>query len=281
MHPIAAVERDLRWAVSSPALCKDLPPLFTQWSKGGAGALAVGQDLAEKRRSPIGRYFESLIATWLAAQDGVTQLETNIALQQGSTTLGEVDLLFAHQGKAQHWELALKFYLGTGSRRHPADWFGPLGRDRLDRKLDKLHTRQLQLLRSPEGLALLAERGFHSAESHPLIKGYLFHPYADWKRGHVPVPSEVDPMHNHGFWIHLSQATQLCQESQDWSYLAKPDWLAPARGQGDIPTGQLLDWLHHYFDSDSRPPLLAAISQGREVSRGFVVPDDWQPQALS
>jgi hypothetical protein len=276
VDPVATALRDLRWAISSPVLCGTLPPLFADWAQARE-AIEVGEETASRRHSPIGRYFEALIVGWLAAQEGVSKLEANLPVRRGSSTLGEVDLLFEVDGKAYHWELALKFYLGTGDRRQACQWFGPLARDRLDRKLDKLKS-QLQLLDTPEGKALLQEREIASVESHALIKGYLFHPYEHWQRQRT-VPPEVSKAHAHGWWIHASDFEQICDRSQHWIVLSKPDWLAPARSDDPIDSAQLSARLQRYFAVDDRPPMLAALDdKGQEIERGFVVPDDWSAE---
>jgi hypothetical protein len=270
------VARDLKWAVESPVLCLPDPPLFAEWAHAGTGG-PVDAELASYRRRPIGRYFERLIVHWLKAQEGVRGLEANLPLRRGPATVGELDLLFEVDGNAYHWELALKFYLGTGDRTQASQWFGPLGRDRLDYKLDKLQT-QLRLLETPEGRALLAERGWSSVESHPLVKGYLFHPFAAWRQQQRRAPHEVNPEHAHGWWIHASDVKEICQRSEQWLILEKSDWLAPAHTGERMNARELEAWLRHYFEAETHPPMLAAMEEGRELERGFVVPDDWSPE---
>jgi hypothetical protein len=270
------VRRDFQWAIDSPVLCGSLPPLFTRWARDGSPVQDC-KELAAQRRVPIGRYFEALIVHWLRAQDGVTQLEANLPIRRGSSTLGEIDLLFGHEGRAYHWELALKFYLGTGDRLSTNQWFGPLGRDRLDLKLDKLAT-QLRLLETAEGKALLSERGEKAASGHSLVKGYLFHPYQAWQEQAWDTPAQVNPSHGKGWWIHLGEADQAISGPGQWVRLRKEQWLAPALAGPVMSSSELLSWLSKHFESDPRPPMVAALGAHGELQRGFVVPDDWEPE---
>jgi hypothetical protein len=270
--------RDLLWAIQSPVLCGQTPPRFEEWAKRDLDLVSLSEETIRMRRIPIGRYFEGLVGDWLRAQCEVHKLATNLQIRSNQSTLGEVDLLFESQGRCVHWELALKFYLGTGDRLKTGNWFGPQGRDRLDLKLHKLNSRQLRLLDSPEGKEMLKERGLSSPEAHALIKGYLFHPFADWKRALFPVPPEVNPQHAHGWWIHESDLGNAIERHDAWQVLPKIDWLAPAKMPSARSKDQILAWVKHHFEHDQRPPMLVALDpSGLEVERGFVVPDSWDP----
>src|SRR5690606_32110112 len=143
----------------------------------------------------------------------------------------------------------------------------------------KLCDRQLRLPQTPEARELLAERGMQEIESHAFIKGYLFHPYADWLLGARAAPDEVNADHAHGWWLRRSEVDAL--PGVGWRFLDKADWLAPALGEALIPPGDLGAWLAQHVATDARPPLLAAMSAaGRELHRGFVVPDDWGPEEI-
>ena len=277
-NTVEAAHYDLLWALRSPVLCGALPPLFDQWSKEEISDELPGEETASLRRVPIGRYFERLIHEWLSTRSDIRKLATNLPLRREGTTLGEVDLLFEAEGRCFHWELALKFYLGTGDRLETRNWYGPGGRDRLDLKLDKLESHQLRLLQRQEGQEQLKERGLAAAESHTLIKGYLFHPFLEWAAGRRLAPACVNREHAHGWWIHLSDLASLGGRGRRWKCLEKREWLAPARGHAAMDTEELEGWLHNHFDSDDRPPMIVAISEeGHEVERGFVVPDTWAP----
>ncbi len=276
-----ALRRDLLWAIESPVLCGKAPPYFEAWAKEGIDNVILSEELLALRRIPIGRYFERLIQEWLGTREGVHKLQANLPVRSQGATLGEVDLMFETQGRSFHWELAVKFYLGTGDGLTASQWFGPQGRDRLDLKLKKLENHQLQLLSTPEGKSLVAERGLSPPQSHALIKGYLFHPFSRWVQGNFPIPPEVNPKHARGFWVHQSEVGELATRHPRWNCIPKNEWLATARGPGSIAASELESWVTRFFSEDKRPPMLVAIDEdGQEVERGFAVPDDWAPSPL-
>lgn len=286
-----AVLRDLRWALLSPLLCGKSPPHFAKLQSQAVTVLeelaltpeALPESLWQKRRTPIGRYFESLIAFWLSRSSEVKNLRRNIPIYEDRRTIGELDLLFEVGGRAFHCELAVKLYLGTGACTTASDWLGPLARDRLDRKLERLFGHQLLLPQKTQAKAALHELGIDGVQSYALVKGYLFHPYLRWESNTMQQPAEVASAHARGWWLRLSDADKLTTKtSYRFQALSKADWLGPASGATWIEPRHIAEWLHAYYRDDRRAILLAAIdSEGVERHRGFVVADDWEGQGLA
>ena len=285
-HGANAVLADLRWAACGPALWGTLPPLYSQWV-ASSGALwaalaadptALLKDLAAHKRTPIGRYFERLIGFWMKRQADVHNLHENLAIQGHKGTLGELDLVFQSQQNAYHWELALKYYLGTGDRTQACNWHGPRGRDRLDLKLEKLVSRQLKLPSTDEGQALLRTLGIEAITSHELIKGAFFHPFEDWQSGRHTIPDQANRLHDRGWWLTLAESSGLHRlPVAAWQVLAKPSWLSPAAPQAPLAPAELAPWLHQNVGESSATMLAALSADGHQLHRGFVVPDTWPP----
>lgn len=110
------------------------------------------QDLTRylmSRPSPyrLGFHFEGLIHFWL--EDGY-QLNLhpyevvahNVQLYNGAQTTGELDFILRNQetDEIEHWELAVKFYLGSPPYDF-AHWVGINSRDTLERKLTHMQTK--------------------------------------------------------------------------------------------------------------------------------------------
>ena len=76
-----------------------------------------------------------------------------------STTLGELDFLFFDKLNQEwtHLELVCKFYVFTGENETESieQWIGPNLKDRLDYKIHKLKTHQLQICKQVETQQLL------------------------------------------------------------------------------------------------------------------------------
>ena len=94
----------------------------------------------------LGLHFETLIRHWLATSSQYTLIKHNWQVIAHKRTIGEFDLIVRDQltGELEHWELAIKFYLGTGDLSW-THWYGPNPSDRLDLKTDRLTTHQLTL----------------------------------------------------------------------------------------------------------------------------------------
>lgn len=294
--PYASPEvRDLAWSLCSPALLQrrdagvhwpddawyaSIGKLFhPQLSRLDVNPQDLHEFLAQRRDRRLGHYFEMLWRYWLEHNPAYRLLHANLPVRAAGNTLGEFDLLVHDRqtDKVLHWELAVKFYLGTGDTRQSANWWGPGKRDRLDIKTGHLLQHQSQLSRHSEAQALLATKGLQVDASWLIVKGRLFYP-----RDTVnSPPSGANPRHPRGFWLSGGDLHSLRQAR--WLVLEKHQWLAPIETTA-APTmnnAELIEWWN-----DNRPgyPVsLAALIDGREVERGFIVPDDWSrggPQPL-
>jgi uncharacterized protein len=283
--------RNLAWSLCSPALLQrhDVgvhwpddawyaaigEGFHQQLSRLDADPQALHEILAQRRDRRLGHYFETLWRYWLEHNPAYHLLHANLPVRAAGNTLGEFDLLVHDRqtDKVLHWELAVKFYLGTGDTRQPASWWGPGRRDRLDIKTEHLIRHQSQLSRHSEAQALLAAQGLKVDATWLIVKGRLFYP---WGVPNSP-PSGANPRHPRGFWLSGGQLRGLRQAR--WLLLEKHQWLAPVAttAAATMNNAELVEWWH-----DTRPgyPVsLAALIDGREVERGFVVPDDWAGNA--
>jgi len=279
--------RDLAWSLCSPALLqrrdagvhwpddawyasigKQFRP---QLSRLDANPQALHAILAQRRDRRLGHYFETLWRYWLEHNPAYRLLHANLPVRTAGNTLGEFDLLVHDRqtDKVLHWELAIKFYLGTGDTRHPANWWGPGKRDRLDLKTRRMVEHQSQLAKHPQARAVLAHRELHIDESWIIMKGRLFYPYG----GGCPAPHGANPRHLRGFWLRRSDAGHITQK--EWVVLDKQRWCAPVVELTTPPVNgaELLAWWD--AASPGHPLCIAHIVSGRESGRGFIVPDGW------
>lgn len=103
--------------------------------------------LARLKSTRLGLRFENLLWFWLQDEGyhPYKLLGHSIQKISGSTTLGEIDFLLLNQQtqEIEHWEVALKYYLGEGELQL-SDWFGLNREDHLKRKLQHFTERQFQ-----------------------------------------------------------------------------------------------------------------------------------------
>ena len=257
------------------------------------------------RQNPrLGYYFESLVEYWLRHDDSIKRLIPHLQIKDLRTkdqqtkdqqksdsqrTVGEFDFLLqeADQPRIQHWEVAVKFYLQYQHEDGRTVWYGPNPRDRLDLKLQRLFQHQLVLSRHPSAITAMQKLDLNlPVWPRLLLKGYLFYrSNSDWGNVGSHFPG-LSAHHLRGWWTFLQpfEIPNAASESR-WLFLPRLQWLAPARitPEGENKLMNIRE-LHSFcldlLKRQQRPPLIVELRRldsgfWQEVSRGFVVPQDW------
>jgi uncharacterized protein len=243
----------------------------------------------------LGRYAERMLEFFLLHGPTHRLIAANLPLRRSAldravldhTTTGEIDFLVQPllpspvHTPAEHWELAVKYFLchASGSVAQASDFVGPDERETFDRKLQKLMGRQLaNLPPAPWSKAAYAPKAF--------AKGWMFYPL------HAPKPSCADlhPAHCHGTWMDWAQAQQFdAPQEHRFVHLDRQAWLAPAHHVQAAQTctwAQLLVQLQAHWQREASHPqfpktvpgaqLVAQLrptqSAWAEVTRYFVKP---------
>jgi hypothetical protein len=231
---------------------------------------------------------------WLRQDSSVSRLVPHLQVKDHSMkgrqrTLGEFDFLWVDdaQSRTLHWEVAVKFYLQYRHSDGQLLWYGPNPRDRLDIKLQRLFQHQLILSRLPRAGAALQQLGLTlPVLPRLLMKGYLFYPSdTDWTNVEPHLPG-LSARHLRGWWTYLEpfKIPNAASDSR-WLYLPRLRWLASAKvapgGESQLMNiHELHDFCFDLSKRHQRPPLLAEMCLNEsgvweEVSRGFVVPQQW------
>ncbi len=296
--------RDLAWVMSSPSMlalgpspyvgekvsdvwCQSVYQQNLDWLHQLDVDPAPLQQWLDQKQSPLlGIYFESLLAFWLQHLPDTELLAQNLKVGQPGLQLGEFDLLFRDLAQQQliHWEVTVKFYLRYGSDDY--QWLGPNPRDSLQRKLNKVFDHQLRLSEQPKAQQVLQyQLGQHQPTPQAVVKGYLFYPYdSDWRKP-IEIPAGVSANHLKGWWCrHADMPVRLalCETDNRWMLLPRLQWLSPVvryNMTGLMDENELLGCLTDYFSEYYKAVLLVELKVGddgwSEVSRGFVVNDEW------
>ncbi len=266
-HPDGDLSAQLSWLIQAPPLLTCAPYsdagelLKREWLRhpGVIGdAVEWLEQCTPARR--LGLAFEQWVMALVCVSEGLELVEHNLPIRDGQSTLGELDMLVRDRdnGKLWHWELALKFYLGT-----PDHWYGPNSRDTLARKHQHLFKQQLPRSTLPACQRLLYERGLRVDGQALLTRGRLF-----YRHGHPGSP-ERHPNHERGWWM---PARSLPQHR--WQVIDKKSWPAPLmldKGTTFVDTPDLID----YVESQSCPLM---VRSELRPEPGFIVPASW-PQA--
>lgn len=268
--------RDLAWLLQSVPLLDrecfgdqlaDLLPTETDRARAAAWLAALDADpvalhdaLRERPQTRLGLYAEQLLAFFFAHGPGPRLVAANRAVRVDGHTLGECDfLLEGHDGRALHWELAVKCYLHVGGDTTSlAQYVGPNLADRFDLKLDRMLTHQLALSAHPQIVALApgSGRAWHPAM---LVCGWLFYRWTSSAGQAASAPAEpphesaaaersaqahgspvgpgapadtravprLAPGHARGWWVSAAQWPPF--DAPAWAIVPRLRWMAPLR----------------------------------------------------
>lgn len=294
------VVRDLAWVLASPPLLQPNTPgvrwLGADWGRrawlASADWLATLdrdpaplQDVLVRRPGRLGTYFESLLTFWLAWPGNPLYrlLGHNLPVRRRNLTLGELDFLVQDResGEIQHWEVAVKFYLGVAPGGDHAGWIGPGRKDRLDLKVERLLRHQLALTASPEGRRVLQDKDLPDPVPACLLRGRLFYPSVALPETWAPAGAAAG--HLHGWWMPEADFLRHYAGSElRWLRLPREHWLAPVdltHGDSSVRIGEpqtaakLIEELE--AAADNRAAAVIGLRDLREVCRGFITRPDW------
>lgn len=228
----------------------------------------------------LGRYAEKLMA-WYFRWCGTLVAHGLQVQAERNDTIGEFDFLLQEDGKLVHYEFATKFYLfelrSAQSSGPGGNFLGPNLADTLSAKMQKILCRQLALGQHPAAQKYLSQP---VTRAQALIKGWLF--YHDDSHAMAIAPG-VAAGHCRGFWCSLTDFN--AQQAEGFLALPRLSWLAPAQvvATSVMDGAAMRAHLAAHFEHDPMPVLVALMHSqagyAREVSRGFVVPDDWRQRA--
>jgi len=277
------LRRDLAWCLASaPLVIKSGGGVIwpdDDWLRG-LPPYSAGAPLPRPRdrhHFRLGQHFEKLLATWLDAADSFDLLAANLQVQDGKRTVGEFDLLVEHESEVEHWEAAVKFYLGTGDGRSMACWYGPNTADRFDIKYARLVAHQLNLANNEHATETLAARHIKVARSRCFMKGRLFHPWERFAAADFAVPPEVNPAHEKGWWLsHGDFLAAFADGNHRFVYLPKILWLAPL-SPADLDAPLSFWELEELLESPhcEQATHVALVTDAGEISRGFITKNQW------
>lgn len=287
---------DLAWAIGSPSLvgpdfgefCEGISPLIgddawctrqlasmeTDLRAMDANPSRLRELIASRKDQRLGAYFEDLLGFWLQASPAYELVAHRLAVRAEGKTLGEFDFIVRDRasGEYEHWEVAVKFYLGVATDSRWSRWIGPGRQDTLEKKLHHLATRQLRLAERSHARARLEALGIQSLRTRILLKGRLFYPVRVPGRYEARRPAlpGINPEHLYGWWCTESQFQAQGGLDHNWQALTKFDWLTAYESRSG-PVSRAFP-LHFPLG------VIGRDGQGRP-SRGFIVPDDWNSRA--
>lgn len=216
----------------------------------------------------LGQRVERFVAEELAHCNHIRILKENIQIQEYKRTLGELDCLLLKDNKPIHLEIQFKYYLydenlGETEIDH---CIGPMRRDTLNEKLNKLKTKQFPLLYAKQTQPLLEALQFNAEDFEQRIyfKAQIFLPF-----GKTISLKTLNPDCIYGFYFNYNDLPKF----KDCKFYKpkKVDWLL------DLDTN--VNWLTYkeikpqltVFEAEKYSPLLWLKFPNGEMTKCFVV----------
>jgi len=173
----------------------------------------------------LGHLYEDALETLLDPSSQYDLIDKSLQIRENSgRTLGELDFLVKDTLSASfiHLELAVKFYLAIESDDHfllP----GPDARDNYFRKLEKMRSHQLSLVRKYPHL--LPEKFQHEEITvQQLVYGCIF----DHIHANLPVETEfLHPSGRRGKWLRAQECSQYFRSDTTFEIIPKTLWPVP------------------------------------------------------
>ncbi|WP_415894429.1 DUF1853 family protein [Neptuniibacter sp. PT8_73] len=264
------MDNDIDWVLSSPSLI-NVPnsyiPFHDLISADQSKSVVVNRSRFIARN--LGGYYENIVNHILNNDTHIYDIKRNIGIFDNKVTLGELDFIGGSSTGDFHLECAIKYYLRIGSGTKLEDFIGPGKRDRLDLKYERMVEHQLKVSKTPQGILACKSEGLSPAIFVMLVQGYLFHPFAEFG-SEIELHPTINPSHLQGWWLRLNEINQI-KGLDFYSIMQKPYWLIADQSN-------LLDYeeLKVELLKADRPILVARFDKtGKEIDRGFVVPNDW------
>lgn len=241
--------------------------------------------LAQKPSHRLGIYFEQLWQFFLRQDPAVELVASNLPIHDQGRTLGEFDCIYFCQQRQRHihLELAVKYFLGahntvcSETNNTARAWLGPDTKDRLDKKIDHILHRQIQLSEQAPARSCLHELGIEPPLKEIAFKGQLFQP----RDAALKPPEGYNINRPFSEWVHCDQLEHCLArlDAATFEILPKMKWLSNAHTTSTsdrLSTEQLITELVEYFARDNYPLLVAAMDNcGQETLRFFVTGPGW------
>ncbi len=283
----ARIKQDINWCLQSPPLMHSVndPDTWPGDSWFAQLHLASSNDFPtpkDPHHFRLGQLFEAYLANWLQHSRDFRLLANNVQVFEGKQTVGEFDFLVQTTAGVEHWEAAVKFYLGRSPTENLASWYGPNTEDRLDIKYERLVRKQLQLAQHPAAQKMLEEKEITVNRSRCFMKGRLFYPWDVFESGVYKSPNDSNASHEKGWWLPWDEIGALmATERLRAVYLPKLLWLAPLDSSFLDQSISLHELTHLQQQHRQQATHIALLDEtsGEEVSRGFLVTDQWLERA--
>ena len=191
--------------------------------------------MARLKSTRLGLRFEHLLWFWLEDDNYHPYQLLGHSIQKiaGAVTLGELDFLLLNKQtqEIEHWEVALKYYLGE-NELNLSEWFGLNRQDTLQRKLRHFTQRQFQFSETSQ---------YTIRRKFAVMKGQLYLPEPHYASS---IPEWINRSRRLGQWGTIIPVLPYYR-------LQRHEWICPDQH----PSSQTAEWWTNglYHNADIEP----------------------------
>lgn len=249
--------------IAGPQLLEDLP----EGKRFRSESLLMPEEVTPLNlEQKLGYLYEDALAELLESTPRYGSVERGIQVRRvAGHTLGELDFLVRDLSSERlvHLELAVKFYLAVESDRGGFLLPGPDARDNYFRKLEKMRSHQLQLVKNFRDL-LPVKFQHEEISVEQLVQGCIF----DHVDASGPVEVEfLNPQGRRGKWLHAADCAEYFGEDASLEVIPKPLWPVPL----DLLEGVELE----KWEVDHEMDRCVMVRSKREGAPYFIAPNGY------
>ena len=217
----------------------------------------------------LGQRVERFVSSELLQLKNIEILSENYQVRNEKITIGELDCLCLEDGNPIHLEIQFKYYLYDESLGETEidHCVGPMRRDTLNEKLDKLKNKQLPLLYAKETKPLLEQLKLKAADLTQYIyfKAQLFIPF-----GKQITLKTLNNDCIYGFYFNYTDLNQF--EDCKFYKPKKTDWLLDLDTNVNWLTYEQITQQLDTYKAENYAPMLWLKYPKGEMNKCFVVP---------
>ncbi len=246
---VMVFNRFINWIISTPSLF-DVDDIIVSRAPFTRKVTGVSDKYEGNPR--LGFIYQTLCSRLFAGSEQFKLLAEEIQINQDGKTVGAIDFIVENMnGRKQHWEVAIKFYL-----LHGQIWYGPNQQDRLDKKLTHMLNHQLPMSSHPQFIGKFPE--WQSVEQRLLMQGRLYiNPFSEQTIPETCCGYRLNQSQINGFWCYRSQMDKI---KQPLYLLEKHQWATGADSNDPLLTGSSEGFVH---------------CQAENGEFWFIMPDSW------
>jgi len=212
--------------ISSILNCQNIGILPQGIKEFNISHLKINKPINYSNHAPLrlGKEIEKVFSAFVKASSNYKLIQENIQIQDGKTTLGELDFILQQIDSKQliHLELVYKFYVydSNQSKNELEKWIGPNRKDSFIEKFEKLKIKQFPFLYHPKTKAHFTNLNINDIEQKLCFIANLFVHYTQQNT----IYPEINPKAIVGYWLSFTDFNNKLDSDNLYYLPQKKEW---------------------------------------------------------